>query len=87
MIAASDGLLMPLTSSAMVGALHVNRDELYREMRARGFDLTDFFLEKFAICEGGYRDAYAKHREDATPLTYYDRQYIDISRAPHRPPE
>lgn len=28
----------------------------------------------------------AKHREDATPLTYYDRQYIDISRAPERPP-
>lgn len=24
----------------------------------------------------------AKHRDDATPLTYYDRQYIDISRAP-----
>jgi len=26
----------------------------------------------------------AHHREDATPLTYYDRQYIDISRAPER---
>lgn len=24
----------------------------------------------------------AKHREDATPLTYYDRGYIDISEAP-----
>lgn len=27
----------------------------------------------------------AKHREDATPLTYYDRHYIDISAAPERP--
>lgn len=27
----------------------------------------------------------AKHRQDATPLTYYDRNYIDISRAPERP--
>jgi flavin reductase (DIM6/NTAB) family NADH-FMN oxidoreductase RutF len=26
----------------------------------------------------------ATHREDATPLTYYDRQYIDISQAPGR---
>lgn len=26
----------------------------------------------------------AHHREDAIPLTYYDRQYIDISRAPER---
>lgn len=26
----------------------------------------------------------AKHREDATPLTYYDRSYIDISAAPQR---
>ena len=26
----------------------------------------------------------AHHRDDATPLTYYDRQYIDISRAPER---
>lgn len=26
----------------------------------------------------------AKHREDAAPLTYYDRQYIDISQAPPR---
>ena len=24
----------------------------------------------------------AKHREDATPLTYFDRNYIDISEAP-----
>ena len=28
----------------------------------------------------------AHHRADATPLTYYDRQYIDISRAPERGP-
>ncbi len=28
----------------------------------------------------------AHHRKDATPLTYYDRQYIDISRAPEREP-
>jgi flavin reductase (DIM6/NTAB) family NADH-FMN oxidoreductase RutF len=27
----------------------------------------------------------ARHREDATPLTYYDRHYIDISAAPERP--
>ncbi len=28
----------------------------------------------------------ASHREDATPLTYFDRDYIDISQAPpHRP--
>lgn len=26
----------------------------------------------------------AKHRQDATPLTYFDRHYIDISRAPER---
>lgn len=26
----------------------------------------------------------AKHREDATPLTYFDRAYIDISAAPQR---
>lgn len=26
----------------------------------------------------------AYHRQDATPLTYYDRQYIDISEAPLR---
>lgn len=26
-----------------------------------------------------------KHRADAAPLTYYDRQYIDISGAPVRP--
>jgi flavin reductase (DIM6/NTAB) family NADH-FMN oxidoreductase RutF len=28
----------------------------------------------------------ARHREDATPLTYYDRHYIDISEAPERAP-
>lgn len=28
----------------------------------------------------------AHHREDATPLTYYDRHYIDISAAPERAP-
>lgn len=28
----------------------------------------------------------AKHRKDATPLTYYDRHYIDISEAPDRRP-
>ena len=27
----------------------------------------------------------ARHREDAAPLTYYDRHYIDISAAPERP--
>lgn len=27
----------------------------------------------------------ASHREDAAPLTYYDRHYIDISEAPERP--
>lgn len=26
----------------------------------------------------------AKHRSDATPLTYFDRHYIDISEAPER---
>lgn len=26
----------------------------------------------------------AKHRHDATPLTYFDRNYIDISEAPER---
>lgn len=26
----------------------------------------------------------AKHRHDATPLTYFDRNYIDISEAPQR---
>ena len=26
----------------------------------------------------------ANHREDATPLTYFDRDYIDISKAPQR---
>ncbi|MXP40764.1 flavin reductase [Altererythrobacter soli] len=26
----------------------------------------------------------ARHREDAAPLTYYDRHYIDISAAPER---
>ena len=26
----------------------------------------------------------ANHRQDATPLTYYDRHYIDISQAPER---
>lgn len=26
----------------------------------------------------------AKHRQDATPLTYFDRHYIDISEAPER---
>ncbi|GAA5050304.1 hypothetical protein GCM10023208_09160 [Erythrobacter westpacificensis] len=26
----------------------------------------------------------AKHRQDATPLTYFDRNYIDISAAPQR---
>jgi len=29
---------------------------------------------------------HARHREDATPLTYYDRHYIDISAAPERAP-
>jgi flavin reductase (DIM6/NTAB) family NADH-FMN oxidoreductase RutF len=29
---------------------------------------------------------HARHREDATPLTYYDRHYIDISAAPEREP-
>lgn len=29
----------------------------------------------------------AKHRENATPLTYYDRQYIDISRAAEPQPQ
>jgi flavin reductase (DIM6/NTAB) family NADH-FMN oxidoreductase RutF len=29
---------------------------------------------------------FARHREDATPLTYYDRHYIDISAAPERAP-
>ena len=28
----------------------------------------------------------AHHREDAAPLTYYDRHYIDISAAPERAP-
>jgi flavin reductase (DIM6/NTAB) family NADH-FMN oxidoreductase RutF len=28
----------------------------------------------------------ARHREDATPLTYYDRHYIAISAAPERAP-
>jgi flavin reductase (DIM6/NTAB) family NADH-FMN oxidoreductase RutF len=28
----------------------------------------------------------AHHRKDATPLTYYDRHYIDISEAPERAP-
>jgi flavin reductase (DIM6/NTAB) family NADH-FMN oxidoreductase RutF len=28
----------------------------------------------------------AKHRQDAAPLTYYDRNYIDISEAPVCPP-
>jgi flavin reductase (DIM6/NTAB) family NADH-FMN oxidoreductase RutF len=28
----------------------------------------------------------ARHREDAAPLTYYDRHYIDISQAPERAP-
>lgn len=28
----------------------------------------------------------AKHREDAVPLTYFDRHYIDISAAPEREP-
>jgi flavin reductase (DIM6/NTAB) family NADH-FMN oxidoreductase RutF len=28
----------------------------------------------------------ANHRKDATPLTYFDRHYIDISAAPERPP-
>jgi flavin reductase (DIM6/NTAB) family NADH-FMN oxidoreductase RutF len=28
----------------------------------------------------------AKHRQDAAPLTYYDRHYIDISEAPVCPP-
>ena len=28
----------------------------------------------------------ARHREDAAPLTYYDRHYIDISAAPERAP-
>ncbi len=28
----------------------------------------------------------ARHREDAAPLTYYDRHYIDISAAPERVP-
>lgn len=28
----------------------------------------------------------AQHREDATPLTYYDRHYIDISGVPNRGP-
>lgn len=27
----------------------------------------------------------ASHRDDATPLTYFDREYIDISQAPLRP--
>lgn len=27
----------------------------------------------------------ARHREDAAPLTYYDRHYIDISAAPESP--
>ena len=27
----------------------------------------------------------ANHRQDATPLTYFDRHYIDISAAPERP--
>lgn len=28
----------------------------------------------------------ARHRDNATPLTYYDRHYIDISAAPERAP-
>ena len=27
----------------------------------------------------------ASHRQDATPLTYFDRHYVDISRAPEGP--
>ncbi|APE28675.1 flavin reductase family protein [Aurantiacibacter gangjinensis] len=29
----------------------------------------------------------ANHRDDATPLTYFDRDYIDISKAPQRDPD
>ncbi len=29
----------------------------------------------------------AKHRQDATPLTYFDRDYIDISEAPRKHPQ
>ncbi len=29
----------------------------------------------------------AKHRSNATPLTYYDRHYIDISAAPEKAPK
>ncbi|MEL1250342.1 flavin reductase family protein [Aurantiacibacter gilvus] len=49
------------------------------------------------ICRTAHRHSYgthtifigellaARHREDATPLTYFDRDYIDISQAPQRP--
>lgn len=48
------------------------------------------------ICRTAHRHTYgthtifigellaASHREDATPLTYFDRDYIDISQAPQR---
>lgn len=49
------------------------------------------------ICRTAHRHTYgthtifigellaASHRDDATPLTYFDRDYIDISQAPQRP--
>ena len=48
-----------LLSSQMVGALHVPRHELAAEMSARGFEMTDYFVEKFAVCEQAYRRTYA----------------------------
>lgn len=48
------------------------------------------------VCRTAHRHSYgthtifigellaASHRHDATPLTYFDRDYIDISRAPQR---
>ena len=54
--------------------------------------------QSYFICRTGHRHEFgthtifigellqARHREDATPLTYYDRHYIDISAAPERAP-
>ena len=57
------GQCIPLMSMPEVGALHVPRNELAAEMASRGFEMTDYFLQKFAVCEGAYRAVWVKHRE------------------------
>lgn len=46
------------------GIAHVPRGELAEEARARNFELSDFLLSKYAICERAFRDALKSREND-----------------------